>query len=157
MFSCEPCEISKKTFFTEHLWTTASERLGIGFILKKFCFLFIKVTRKNFYYHISFLRDFFCNNSFDTKTIKFNRFQNRKTFLFHVLSNWFEWNVKWKIFLLINYSWQKILFYNISGAIHSNNISEILILFEYFRIMYPHQRRFMIKDKLKAFKDFKYK
>ena len=52
---------------------------------------------------------------------------------------------------------KKILFYNISGAIHSNNISEILILFEYFRNMYPHQRRFMIKDKLKAFKDFKYK
>ena len=25
MFSCELCEISKNTFFTEHLWTTASE------------------------------------------------------------------------------------------------------------------------------------
>ena len=25
MFSCEFCEISKNTFFTEHLWTTASE------------------------------------------------------------------------------------------------------------------------------------
>ena len=24
MFSCEFCEISKSTFFTEHLWTTAS-------------------------------------------------------------------------------------------------------------------------------------
>ena len=24
LFSCEFCEISKKTFFTEHLWTTAS-------------------------------------------------------------------------------------------------------------------------------------
>ena len=24
MFSCEFCEISKKTFFTEHVWTTAS-------------------------------------------------------------------------------------------------------------------------------------
>ena len=23
-FSCEFCEISKNTFFTEHLWTTAS-------------------------------------------------------------------------------------------------------------------------------------
>ena len=29
-------------------------------------------------------RDIFCNNSFDVKTIKFNRFHNRKTFLFHV-------------------------------------------------------------------------
>ena len=37
---------------------------------------------------------------------------------------------------------KKILFYNISGAIHSNNISEILILFEYFRNMYPCHRRF---------------
>ena len=25
VFSCEFCEISKKTFFTEHLWATASE------------------------------------------------------------------------------------------------------------------------------------
>ena len=25
MFSCEFCEISKNAFFTEHLWTTASE------------------------------------------------------------------------------------------------------------------------------------
>ena len=27
MFSCEFCEISKSTLFTEHLWTTASESL----------------------------------------------------------------------------------------------------------------------------------
>ena len=26
VFSCEFCEISKNTFFTEHLWATASER-----------------------------------------------------------------------------------------------------------------------------------
>ena len=25
MFTCEFCEISKNTFFTEHLWTTASD------------------------------------------------------------------------------------------------------------------------------------
>ena len=25
MFSCDFCEISKNTFFTEHLWTTASD------------------------------------------------------------------------------------------------------------------------------------
>ena len=37
---------------------------------------------------------------------------------------------------------KKILFYNISGAIHGNNISEILISFEYFRNMYPCHRRF---------------
>ena len=32
---------------------------------------------------------------------------------------------------------KKILFYNISGVIHSNDISEIFILFQYFRNMYP--------------------
>ena len=26
VFSCEFCEISKNTFFTEHLWTTASRK-----------------------------------------------------------------------------------------------------------------------------------
>ena len=30
MISCEFCEISKKTFFTEHLWTTAS---GLDWLL----------------------------------------------------------------------------------------------------------------------------
>ena len=28
VFSCEFCKISKKTFFTEHPWTTASKELG---------------------------------------------------------------------------------------------------------------------------------
>ena len=83
-FSWELCEICMNTFFTEHLWTTASESLRIGPILKNLWFAFIKVTRNKFYYHISFLRDFFCNSSFNVKTIKFNRFHNRKTFLFHV-------------------------------------------------------------------------
>ena len=36
---------------------------------------------------------------------------------------------------------KKKLFYNISDRIHSNNISEILILFGYFRNMYPCHRR----------------
>ena len=27
MFSCEFCEISKNTFFTEHLWATASKQV----------------------------------------------------------------------------------------------------------------------------------
>ena len=30
MFSCEFCEISKDTFFTEHLWATAS---GVGHLI----------------------------------------------------------------------------------------------------------------------------
>ena len=29
VFSCEFCEISKSTFFTEHLWATASKPLKI--------------------------------------------------------------------------------------------------------------------------------
>ena len=29
-FSCELCEISKNTFFTEHLWTTASVQSMFG-------------------------------------------------------------------------------------------------------------------------------
>ena len=84
----------------------------------------------------------FCNNSFDVKTIKFNRFHNRKTFLFHASFNlvWLKREIKNISF--INYSWKKKLFYNISGAIHSNNISETLILLEYFRNMYPCHRRF---------------
>ena len=31
MFSCELCEISQNTFFTEHLWTTASKTIWIDF------------------------------------------------------------------------------------------------------------------------------
>ena len=119
--------------------------------MKNLWLAFTKVTRKKFYYHISFLltmfllnvtRDFFCNNSFDVKTMEFNRFHNRKSFYFTFLSNWFDWNVYKKMFLLINYLWKKVLFCNISGAIHSNNISKILILFEYFRNMYPCHRQF---------------
>ena len=29
VFSCEFCEVSKSTFFTEHLWTTASLLYGV--------------------------------------------------------------------------------------------------------------------------------
>ena len=43
-------------------------------------------------------------------------------------------------FVTIPYSWKKIFY--ISGAIHSNNISVILILFEDFRNMYPYHRLF---------------
>ena len=119
--------------------------------MKNLWFAFIKVTRKNFYYPISFLATmfsqnvtchFFCNNSFDVKTIKLNRFYNRKTFLFYISFKlvWLKREIK-NIFL-INHSWKKILFHNISGAIHSNNISEILILFEYFRNIYSCHRCF---------------
>ena len=48
---------------------------------------------------------------------------------------------------------KKILFYNISGAIQSNNISEILILFEYFGNMYPCHRR-LRKGVLRNFAKF---
>ena len=43
----------------------------------------------------------------------------------------------------MNYSGKKV-FRNISGATHSNNISEILIYFEYFRNMYPCHRYFRV-------------
>ena len=50
-----------------------------------------KRNENNFLYHISFLlymvsqnATLFCKNSFDVKTIKFNRFHNRKFFLFQV-------------------------------------------------------------------------
>ena len=33
MFSCEFCEISKNTFFTEHSWTAASIKINIKFSL----------------------------------------------------------------------------------------------------------------------------
>ena len=77
---------------------------------------------KNFYYHISFLlifwlfsqnvtRDFFCNNSYDVETIKFNRLHNRKYFLFHVSFKlvWLK-REKIYIFLLINYLRKKCYF-----------------------------------------------
>ena len=37
VFSCEFCEISKNTFFTEHLWTSASNKVAnkkIHFLLQ---------------------------------------------------------------------------------------------------------------------------
>ena len=38
VFSCEFCEIFKNTFFTEHLWTTASERVFLSYeIYSVFC------------------------------------------------------------------------------------------------------------------------
>ena len=39
---------------------------------------------------------------------------------------------------------KKKLFYNISGLIHSKNISEMLLLFECFRNMYPCYRHFKL-------------
>ena len=51
---------------------------------------------------------------------------------------------------------KKILFFNISGTIHSNNISEILILLEYFRNMYPCHRRFKQYANKTDFKGKKY-
>ena len=44
-----------------------------------------------------------CNNSFDVNTIKFNRFHNRKTFLFHVSFKlvWLKREIKKYFFSLI--------------------------------------------------------
>ena len=103
-------------------------------------FIIIKVARKNFYYHIPFLlfsqnvtSSFFCNKTFDVKLENLiDCTNNRKTFLFHVFQTGLieAWNKIYFSSLIIHE--KKILFYNISGAIHNNNISEILILFEYF-------------------------
>ena len=35
MFSCEICEVSKKAFFMEHLWVTASESLSRKIFIKE--------------------------------------------------------------------------------------------------------------------------
>ena len=37
VFSCEFCEISKNTFFTEHIWVTASEFIYLRKNYYKFC------------------------------------------------------------------------------------------------------------------------
>ena len=99
----------------------------------------------------NFFATFFVTIALTSKLSNLIDFTIEKIFYYVFLSNWFDWNVKQKIFLLINYSWKKIFFYNISGAIHSNNISEILIFFEFFRNMYPSHRRlttsFLILDK----------
>ena len=120
--------------------------------MKNLWFAFIKVKRISIITFLFFrvlsqnvTRDYFCNNGSGVKTTKFNRFHNRKTFLFHV-SLKLVW-LKRRIKNISPHSFfsKKVLFYNISGAIHRNNISEILILFEYFRNMYPWHRCFTDK------------
>ena len=118
--------------------------------MKNLWFAFIKVTRKYFCYHISFLLtmfsqnvawDIFCNNSFDVKTIKFNRFHNWKTFLFHI-SFKVVWSKREIKNISSHYLFMKthiILYFRCDT--HSN-ISEILILLEYFRNMYRCHKHF---------------
>ena len=43
MFSCEFCEIPKNTFFTEHIWTTASEIIQKVASVKNFTQNFVSV------------------------------------------------------------------------------------------------------------------
>ena len=47
VFSCEFCEISKNTFFTEHLWTTDSEFLSFMDEGSRFSYLFKRQPHKN--------------------------------------------------------------------------------------------------------------
>ena len=42
MFSCEFCEISKNTFFTEHFWATAST----AFRFKKIYDIYVETCKK---------------------------------------------------------------------------------------------------------------
>ena len=44
MFSCEFCEISKNIFFTEHLWTIASECFTGDIAVKQENFIFCALT-----------------------------------------------------------------------------------------------------------------
>ena len=43
-FSCEFCEISKNTFFTEQLWTTASACNMVSLLLLKSCNIKVIIT-----------------------------------------------------------------------------------------------------------------
>ena len=53
MFSCEFCEISKNTFFTEHLWVTASILIIIviiiGVIIIFYLFELFEVIQTNWF------------------------------------------------------------------------------------------------------------
>ena len=114
----------------KNLWSSKSQE-GISIITFLFFWLcFYKLLQATFFVTIALT----------SKIYNLIDFTIEKLFYFMFFSIWFDWNVKYKIFLLINYSWKKELFY-ISDAIHSNNISEILILFEYFRNMYPCRKR----------------
>ena len=56
MFSCEFCEISKNTFFTKHVWTTASSVLqihGYSLLFPKWLTLEVRVTLCPHYYLFS--------------------------------------------------------------------------------------------------------
>ena len=55
MFSCEFCEISKDTFFTEHLWTTASIRTKWILVESS---LFTLVYLPSFAFSLSTIDDF---------------------------------------------------------------------------------------------------
>ena len=57
MFSCEFCEISKNTFFTEHLWTAASEKSFIESGKKKKIREY-KESQLNIYDYESFPEEF---------------------------------------------------------------------------------------------------
>ena len=50
VFSCEFCEISKNTFFTEHLWTTASKQIKLSILNRSNCWLTNTIPMfRNFY------------------------------------------------------------------------------------------------------------
>ena len=58
MVSCEFCEISKNTFFTEHLWTTDSHRMDLQDLSAKKGFFDILKLRLDFL-HFQRAKEFF--------------------------------------------------------------------------------------------------
>ena len=49
VFSCEFCEISKNTFFTEHLWTTASGITCVTVYVQYFFLILVLLQVELFY------------------------------------------------------------------------------------------------------------
>ena len=84
----------------------------------KIWFAFIKVTREFLSSHFfssemfspNAVRDFFVTIALTSKLWNLMNFTIEKLFHFMFLSNWFVWNVKYKIFLLINYLYEKKYF-----------------------------------------------
>ena len=111
----------------------------------KIWFAFIKVTRE-----FLFFWQFFHRILYATFFLIIAWRQNYEIWWISQWKNFFiscffqiglieTWNKKYFSSLITD---EKKLFYSISGAMHSNNISEILILFQYFRNMDPCHRRF---------------
>ena len=68
------------------------------------------ITFLFFFFHRMLYATFFVTIALTSKLWNLIDLAIEKLFYFMFLSNWFDWNVKWKIFLLINHSWKKYYF-----------------------------------------------